>query len=623
MFPSSMASSWPRAGARLSFVSIAVGTLWGGVAHAQPTVPGSSMAPVIVTASRTPQRVDQTLADVSVIERGDIESAGVQNLPQLLARQPGVQVSSNGGLGASSSVFMRGLESRHTLLLIDGVRYGSATLGTPSWENLPLSLIERIEIVRGPLSGLYGSDAVGGVIQIFTRQGEQGVRPHAEATIGSNRFSQVGGGVSWGQGPLNGAVQVQHAETRGFSSTNPKVQFGNFNPDRDGFRQDAATARLGVKLGGGWQANANVLQADGNLHFDDGPSADSRAKVRSQVLGVAVQGPVTPAWGTVLRLSRSSDDYHTLANSSSSGLGNIGTVQRQFTWENSVPSPVGEVLLLAESTQQNVSRPGPAFAVSERTINGVAAGLNGQRGPHTWQANVRHDENSQFGEQTNGSLGYGHNLTPAWRVAGSVASSFVAPSFNQLYFPGFGNPSLQPEEGNHKEVSVRWAVPAQQVKLTYFDNRIRGYISSGPSATNIPRTRIDGVSLSHSVGWGAVTLETTLEHIDPRNVTPGANDGKQLPRRSQDSLKVAGDVSQGAWRWGGSLGAYGERFDNLANTLRVGGYATLDLRADWQASREWAVGWRLNNLADKRYETVYGYNQPGREAMVTLRYSGL
>ncbi len=583
------------------------------------------MAPVVVTASRTPMRVDQALADVTVLEREDIERSAQQSLPQLLATQAGLQLSVNGGLGKSSSVYMRGLEARHTLLLIDGVRYGSATTGTPSWENLPLSMIERIEIVRGPLSGLYGSDAVGGVIQVFTRRGEPGLHPNAHLTVGSERYGQTGAGLSWGQGALDGTVQVQHTETRGFSSTNPKVQFGNFNADRDDFRQDAASARLGMAFGEGWRADAHLLQSDGKTQFDDGPGADSRAKLHTQVLWAALQGHVNPSWGTTLRVSRAEDAYDTLANAKSSGLGTISTVQRQVSWENTLPSPAGQVLVVADSTRQDVRRPGTPFSISERTINGVALGLDGKRGPHVWQANVRHDQNSQFGSQDNGSLGYGHDLTPAWRVGGAVGTSFVAPSFNQLYYPGFGNPNLQPEEGKHKEANLRWKVGPGlgEVKLTWFDNRIRGYISSGPAPVNIPRTRIDGFSLTHKGGWGPLALETSLEHVDPRNVTPGASLDKQLPRRAKDSLKVAADVTQGAWQWGGVLGAYSHRFDDLGNTLRIGGYATLDLRADWRVAREWTLGWRLNNVADKRYETAYGYNQPGREVLVSLRYSDL
>lgn len=579
---------------------------------------------IVVTGTRTPTRVDEALGDVTVIDRVQIEQSTGKTLAELLGQQAGVQFWSTGGQGKSSSVSLRGLEARHTLLLIDGVRYSSATLGTPAWENIPLESIERIEIVRGPLSGLYGSDAVGGVIQIFTRRGKEGLRGNAVATVGSKRFGQLGGGLSFGQGAFDGSVQVQRTENRGFSATNSRVPFGSYNADNDGFRQNSGNAQLGWKIGGGWRADARALQSDGVTQFDDGPGADAKAKLRTQVASVNVGGPVTAIWQTNLRVARSADDYITLATASPfSDLGKIGTLQDQLAWENTVATPVGAAVVIVEQTTQKVSRPGSPFSVSNRDITGVAGGLNGHAGAHHWQANLRHDSNSQFGSQTTGTAAYGFDITPAWRVGASYGTSFVAPSFNQLYFPNFGNPKLLPEEGKQSEVNIRWLGANQQARIAYFDSRIRGYISSGPQPTNIPRTRIDGITASYEARIANITLAASVDHVNPRNDTTGSsNYRKLLPRRVKDSAKLGADVDLGAWRMGGSLVAFSERFDNAANTTRLPGYATLDLRADWRFSKEWSLGVRLNNVTDKKYETVYGYNQPGREGYLTLRYSG-
>ena len=351
----------------------------------------------------------------------------------------------------------------------------------------------------------------------------------------------------------------------------------------------------------------------------NGPGADSRAGLRTEVLSLELGGPVTKDWRSNVRVARSTDEYTTLATASAfTALGTIGNVQQQVAWENTLATPIGVAVLLAEHLQQKASRPGEPFAVSERTIDGVAAGVSGDAGIHSWQANLRHDHNSQFGSQTTGMLAYGVALSPAWRAGASYGTSFVAPSFNQLYFPGFGNPNLLPEEGRHAELSLRWVAAGHQVRAAYFANRIRGYISSGPAPANIPRTRIDGTSLSYEARIENWTLAASADHANPRNDTAGsASFGKQLPRRARDSAKASADVTWGAWSLGGSVGAFGERFDNGTNTLRVAGYGTLDLRADWRVAREWTLGLRLNN------ETVYGYNQPGREAYLTLRYSGL
>jgi vitamin B12 transporter len=577
---------------------------------------------VIVTATRTPQRVDQALAEVTVIDRTRIDAATGRTLPELLAGEAGVQFWSNGGRGTSSAVALRGLEPRHTLLLIDGVRYGSATLGTPVWENLPLDSIERIEIVRGPLSGLYGSDAVGGVIQIFTRGGSSGFEPEAAATFGSRSYGEAGGGARFGVGAFDGAVRVQHLHSGGFSATNERVPFGSFNSDDDGFHQTSASARGGVKLGA-WRAEASLFTSRGETQYDDGSGADSRAGLRSEVLAASAGGPIVGRWRTLARLSRATDEYETLASASAySTLGTIATVQKQLSWENTVDTPLGTLLALAERLQQDVRRPGAPFAVSGRTITAAALGLNGGVGPHGWQANLRRDHNSQFGDQTTGSLAYGFDLIPSLRAAASFGTSFVAPSFNQLYYPDYGNPDLLPEKGRQSELSLRWSGRGVTARLAYFDNRIRGYISSGPLPTNVPRTHVDGFSVSADAVRGAWTIAASLDRINPLNDTEGATGfGRILPRRVRDSARLAVDWHRGSWSAGGMLAAFGERFDDAANTMRLGGYATLDLRVDWSIARDWALGVKLDNALDKRYETVFGYNQPGREAFLTLRYS--
>jgi vitamin B12 transporter len=602
----------------LASVALAVASL---SSHAQAQS-GEGAREVVVTGTRTPQRIDQALAETTVIDRAQIEAAGGRTLAEVLSREAGVQIDSNGGLGKSASVRLRGLEARHTLLLIDGVRYGSATLGTAVWENIPLDAIERIEIVRGPLSGLYGSNAVGGVVQIFTRRGRSGFTPSASIKAGSNRFAEAAAGARFGSGAFDGALHVGHLRNRGFSATNERVPFDNFNADDDGFRQSSVSANGGVKFGD-WRAEASLLASRGKTQYDDGLGVDTRSALRSEVLGITVGGPVLGPWRTRVRLSRAADEYETLATASPfSDLGTIATVQKQLTWENTIDTPAGTVLALVERVQDKVGKPGVPYDVSERTITGVALGLNGRAGAHHWQANVRRDRNSQFGGQTSGALAYGLDFNETVRAGFSLGRSFVSPSFNQLYFPEFGNPDLLPEEGLYSEFNLQWRLGAVQARLAYFDNRIRGYIAGGPRPTNIPRARIDGFSASIDTTHGAWTWAASADVLNPRNDTEGsAAFGNKLPRRAANSARVAADWRGGAWTLGGTLAAFGDRFDDTANTTVVSGYAALDLRADWQFATDWRLGLSLNNALGKRYETVFGYNQPGREAFASLRWA--
>ncbi len=593
-------------------------------AQSNPAAPSSAgpLEQVVVTATRTPTRVSDAVAEISVLEREDLERATGRTLSEVLARQPGLQVSSNGGLGKTSGVFIRGLEARHTLLLVDGVRLGSATVGTPSFDNLPLPAIDRIEIVRGPLSSVYGSEAVGGVVQVFTRRGEPGLVPNAFATVGTNRFAQLGGGLAFGSGALDGAVQVVHTGTRGFSATNPSAQFGVHNPDQDGFRQTAGSLRLGWQLGRDWRVEGLALESEGTTQYDDGPGVDARAKLRNGVQSLAVTGKVLEGWRTRLAYGRSTDVYDTLSTASRfTPLGATRTEQTQLGWENTIATPMGRLLALVERIEQRVSRPGQPYTVGDRTIDAIGLGLAGESGRHAWQGGLRRDDNSQFGGQTTGSVGYGFALTPALRAGASYGTSFVAPSFNQLYFPGFGNPNLLPEEGRHGELSLRWSTGAQTLRAAWVDNRIRSYIPSGPLPVNVPNTRIDGLVLSWEGRWSGLAAAASYEHLDPRNTTEGPNHGKQLVRRAKDALRIGVDRTLGEYSFGGTLSAFSERYEDAANTLRMGGFATLDLRADWRYDPAWILGVRVNNLAGKVYETAYGFNQPGRETFVTLRWA--
>jgi vitamin B12 transporter len=619
----------PGTGARATgpvLAALAAGTLLAlpAGAHAQSPAGATrsgaapaTLAPVVVTATRQPTRVDEQLGEVTIIDRADIERAAGRTLPELLALQPGVQMNATGGRGSVSGVFLRGMETRHTLVLVDGVRYGSATLGTPNLDNLPLELIERIEIVRGPLSGLYGSDAVAGVIQIFTRRGEQGFFPNATATIGSNRLSELGVGFRAGSGPWDLALQVQGTETEGFSATNSRVPFGNFNPDRDGFRQTSGSLNAGYRFNADWRARASVLRSESTAGFDDGLGANARRKLVTDVATLGLEGRVTQSWQTALRVARSEDVTDGQTAAAAFNLGRFSTRQTQVGWENRIATPVGSLLLLTETLEQSVSRPGTPYRVTSRNIDSVAAGLNGTSGAHVWQGNVRRDRNSQFGGQDTGSLGYGYNVTQQLRIAASAGTSFVAPSFNQLYFPGFGNPLLQPEEGRHNELSVRYADHGHELRIAQFQNRIRGFITPGPLPVNIPSSSIDGWTVTYGGRIGAWTLGATLETVDPRdNATQ-----RLLPRRARNTAKLNADVELGQWRLGTSVLAVDRRFENTANTIEMGAFLLVDLRADRRITRGWTLGLRVNNATDRNYETAFGYLQPRREFFLTLRYA--
>ena len=609
-----------------AFVAVSIPVAMPSPAMAQSAAGGEPLDPVVVTATRTPIAASEVIADVTVIDRAMLDRIEGRTLVEVLSQAPGVQFSSNGGLGKSSSLFIRGLEARHVLLLVDGVRVGSATVNTPSFDNLPLDLIDRIEIVRGPLTSLYGSNAMGGVIQVFTRRGGRGVSGNARVGGGSRGYSIESGGVSVGGDGYDVAAQLQHQQTSGFSATNSNAQFGSYNGDDDGFRQKAGSLRAGWSFAPGWRLEGLLLSSVGKTQLDDGPGVDSRARIRNTVQSLQASGTVLPGWQSQLAVGRSVDRYDTLASTSAFNLGAIETDQKQYSWENRVGLPLGEALVLLERIEQDVSRPGAPFAVSERGINAAALGWSVAAGPHDFQASVRRDDYSQFGGKTTGAVAYAFKLTDEWRAGGSYGTSFTAPSFNQLYFPGFGNPNLEPETGKHGELFVQWSAGGHHVRATAYESRYDLFISSGPQPVNVPKVKIDGATLAWDtrvdVSTGALALAASYDFVDPRNDSVGTVAYKKvLPRRAKQAGKASADWQFGAYAIGASLQAYTHRYDDTNNTLRLGGYGVVDLRADWAFAKDLTLGLRLNNVGGKDYETAYGYNQPGREGFVTLRWS--
>jgi len=577
--------------------------------HAQTV----ELSPTVITATRTESRADEVLSDVTVITREDIEKGTGRTVAELLARVAGVQMSSNGGLGKTSSIFIRGTESRHVLLLVDGVRMGSATAGQANFDNIPLESIERIEVLKGPASALYGSDAIGGVIQIFTRQGREGFSPYASATVGSAGRREVSTGLSGGSKAVSYSLGVQTLREEGFSSTSSSVG-SSHNTDRDGFSQDSVNASADWRFAPGWKLDTRLLYADGVNNYDSGSgSYDTHADVQAQSYGMGLEGRLLSNWKSRLAYG-GSDDKST--NYTGSAPTRFDTHQDQWSWLNEIGTPLGLLLVGMERVEQQVSGT-TAYTVDQRATDSFFAGLNGEADAHGWQLNVRRDDNSQFGEASTGFAGYGYRLASNLRAHASYGTSFKAPSFNQLYYPGFGNTTTQPEEGRNREIGLAYTPGTQAYQAVYFDNRIKGFITTQPAVANIPRARIQGWTLSYKGQFNALDLRATLDLLDARNEVTD----KKLRRRADEQLVLGADYRTGAWKYGANVLAASERYDNDANTVELPGYATLDTYVDYALNPDWSVQARLNNLGDKVYQTADGYNQPGRAGYLTLRWA--
>ena len=623
---------------RHTAISLALALSLPSLAHAQSNDRSASKATdlnnLVVTATRTAVTVDASLAAVEVIDRAEIEHSSARSLPELLRGRAGITIVNQGGLGKLSTLFLRGTESDHTLFLIDGVRMGSPTSGLTSLQDIPLEQIERIEIVRGPRSSLYGADAIGGVIQIFTRRGagREGVHGRGHIAAGSHGLREASAGLDVRSARGGVGVDLAHQSTDGINACrgtyDPLTWAGagcfiapNSQPDRDGYRNNSATVRADFSPSDAWQFDARGFRATGHNDYD-GDYVDN-SDIVQQVVGGSARWTPSAAAQLKLTLGRNTDISDNYLGSSFANrydtTRDSGTLQGDFTLAAGHVLTGGFDWLRDRAT---VKDPWAPFAAA-RGNRAAFAQYQGKFDAQDLQLSLRRDDNDQFGGHSTGGIAWGIGFGDGWRLTASHATAFKAPSFNELYYPGFSNPLLRPESSRSSELGLgqrgdswHWQVNAYQ---TTIDDLI-AYDGALFMPNNIERARIRGVELTGDIRLGAWDLHGQVSSLNARNLSTGFNHGKRLARRPSSSARLDLDRQFGAWGFGVSGIAEAARWDNVGNTLRVGGYATADARASWRFAKEWTLQANLVNAFGRNYETSAYYLQPGREVALSLRW---
>ena len=580
---------------------------------------------IVVTASRIPQPRETVIGDTTVIQREEIERAGAQTITDLLQAQPGVEINSNGGPGKVSGLFLRGTNTDHVVVLIDGMRVNSATLGTTALENIPLAQIDRIEILRGPASSLYGADAIGGVIQIFTRKGEGAPKFYAGAGYGSYNTRTAEAGVGGTVGDTRFSLNLSSLDTDGFSAyrtRNPRFS------DDDGYRNLAFSGALSHKIAAGNEIGIQLYQSEGHSKFDSRFNAtdfSDHANLSQLSYTVYSKNQFTANWLSTLKAGEGIDESESFLEF---GRSYFKTRQRQYTWQNDVTLPLGTLTLLYDKLEQRIQTTS-GFATNARDNEGYMVGYLVNLGKHSLQANYRSDHNSQFGTNDTGGLGYGYRFTPNWRATASYGTAFKAPNLNDLYFPFFGNPQLKPEKSRNVEASLRYEDDWRSLSLTAYENRIRDLVAVDLvlfQPFNVNDARIRGLTLAGSQRWEDWQLRGNLDVQSPRD----DNTDALLVRRANRHASLNLSRQWGDWRVGGEMIASSMRYNDAANTQRLAGYAILNLTADYKLSQDWKVQARVNNLLDKEYALAYDgdpnaggfvYDTAGANLFVSVRYA--
>jgi len=611
----------------LSVCAAAVAALFPLAAQAQQQ-PSSQLDAVIVTGTREAQPLHASVADVVLIDSSTLRDGGVDTVEEALRRYAGLQITRNGGPGQSSGYLMRGANTTGTVVLVDGVRVGSATLGQAEFETMSLAQIDHIEVLRGPASSLYGADAVAGVINLITRRGE-GV-PSVTGSLGLGGYNSREGsiGITGAQAGFDYAATLSREQSDGVSALRPGDQFGAYNPDKDGFKRTAGSVRLGFTPAEGHRIGVSASQSKLNAQYDgteapnyNDPSPDFRNHLKTRVLSVDYRGRMSQEWTTTLQYASSLDD------SLSGGhiLNKYKTDRDQFTWQNALRLGAGQQLVLAyENLSEKVQ--GDVFTGTlKRTNNAYIAGYAGQFGPASLEASVRRDDNSIYGNNTTGNVGASFALSTSLKVRALVGKTFRAPTFNELFYPYYGISTIKPENGRSAEVGLVWQTANSSASATVYQNKVRNLIGYDPDpngtdcpvgfygcAANTSKAKLQGATLTAAHRIGGLSLRTTVDFVDAHDELTG----NRLPRRAAHQESVSADYEFGVWSVGASLQDIGARPDGI----NLGAYAVLDLRASWRFQPQWRLDVKLLNAADRDIQPVRDYQGLGRQAWVVLRY---
>jgi len=605
-------------------------------AHADPL----ELQPLVVTSGRHAEPVQQTTAATTVFTRKDIERLQVRSVAELLERVPGVSISRTGGAGSQTGLFVRGTSTAQTLVLVDGQRISAASSGTSSLEFLSPEQIERVEVVRGARSALYGSDAIAGVVQIFTRQGSgDGLKPYVRLGVGSNQTFERSLGVSGGDAQTRFNLGAALDETQGIDAT--RDNFGA-NGDDDAYRNKSLSLNLSHRFNDDLKIGFSALDQRGQSEFEDifGTSLPT-TDFQLSSLSSFIDANVSDAWNSRLEIGHSEDKRDTgndQPDASADAFYSFSTYRDSVNWVNTLALNNHHQVLLGADWYEDRLRSDTDFVEDSRWNQAAFIQHRYNAEYFSTELGLRHDKNQQFGSKNTWNTALTVPLNDDNNVILSYSEGFRAPTFNDLYYPdlcypGFGcftsaNPELSPETSKSYEAQWRSRfseTSALELSLYRIDLQDAIVLDQNDIPQNVQTARINGFEAAlqqELFGWQG---NLALALIDPRD----RDTGHTLARRAKRTLSLDLDRPFGEFALGVSWRALSGRYDDAANTRELSGYGLISLRGKWQATEEVAFDLKLNNLFDKDYaEATYktsngrfGYNSEGRTALFAVTWT--
>ncbi|HEY0858637.1 MAG TPA: TonB-dependent receptor [Albitalea sp.] len=591
---------------------------------AQAQAPAFQLQPVTVTGSGMPRTLGSEIAATSVLTRGDIERSAARDAVQVLNLLGTALVEQQGGAGTLASVRMRGADSRDTLVLVDGVPLNDVASGQALMQQMPAEMIERVEVVRGNLSALYGANATGGVIQIFTRRGVPGGwQPRVSAGAGSQGTRAASASLAGGSETVRGRVTVGTERTDGFSASNSATA----NPDADGNRRKHASLGVDLQPAAGHQLGIDLRHVDGMVDYDNPSSFASPADTHRQHL---VQSGATLRGTHALRpeLSLSWRWAQSTEKRTDTVVGGFSFVNDNTLKNDGAMIQLEAVLGEGWRAQAGIERlaqstDSASYVRNERDTDVLRLGTTYDASWGAVQANLRHDKTSDFGDASTGLLGGSVRLGDALSAFAMVSASFTPPTLDFLFYdcgPGFpcSNPNLRPERARNIEGGLQWKNATALYRATLFSVRYRDKIANDASFVpqNTPnRVKNNGLELSARRVLGDWTLLGEVTFQDPKDEVTGA----RPIRRAREQLALRVDYQQARWSAGAGVRHIGNRPDNAGRTLPA--YSVVDASAHWMMTPDWTWSARIDNLFDRRYEPTAGYNGRPRGVFVGLSWA--
>jgi vitamin B12 transporter len=580
-----------------------------------------------VSASRTEQRLRDAIPNTTVLTQKDIRDAQAVDLPSLLRREAGFEMAQNGGIGTTySPLSLRGGNSARTLVLVDGVRVEDAAFGQTALQHVMLDQIDRIEIVRGNVSSLYGSNAVGGVIQVFTKRGTGAPAPSAEFMAGSHGTAKVQVGYGGQLDDTRFNLTASRFDTQGTSAIDPAVA-PNANPDRDGYRNDSFGLNASHRLSGRHEFGFSIYRAQARLDYDDarfgGPTDVQKSAQDLAMVQAFWEARLIEQWKARFTAADSTDHRTDTLNGDFNNLSNTHT--RQYLWDNEFRVTPGQQLTAGYEERSSTLDSYSAFGgnpLRRRRVDSWRLGYLGKLDRHSLQGNIRNDHYTDFGSADTYLLGYGYDLTDAWRVTASHSTAFRAPTFLDLD-PAFGNPHLKPERARTNEAGVQWGNDRDRIRLVWFRTEFQDAIvlDNFFVPQNASLAKVKGIETTYTgtlFGFdvrGSFTVQEPVEQ-DRTDATP-----QRALRRSRTLGSFAAYRSSGNWRNGAELRGAGNHRDadiNTGATVTEAGYTVLNLLTRYQIDKNLYFGARLENALNEKYRLVNGYNTAGRGLFVTV-----